>query len=260
MRAAAGLALLISLAAGPSAAGEVACRIENGALVAPAAFGDIAGDFLIDASAPTSTLHLTVAQADGITEASARRGLKLAGSRLAGVEMTVASLDAREMGFVTNITGVIGADVLRRLVVDIRFAPCRITVRRRAGRPAGALTIRWLGGTPAVAAAIADRGGTARAGLFSIDTAAAGSRIAGAGFSRPLPAGSDPASPTAPPARLRALSLAGRLMENTPAGLLTDPPPNLAGALGLAIWTRYDLRLDLADGWVALSPEAPRKR
>jgi hypothetical protein len=56
------LALLISLAAAASArAGETACWFENGAIVAPAAIGDMTGDFVIDLSAPRTLLHDTIA-------------------------------------------------------------------------------------------------------------------------------------------------------------------------------------------------------
>ncbi len=131
----------------------------------------------------------------------------------------------------TNISGVLGADFLRRFVVDIAFSPCSIHIARRARRgSAGAMRVPvvWVAGTPAIRAAIADREGTSLAGQFAIDTAAAGSRIADAHFTRPLPSGADPASPVQPPARLRALSVAGDLFEDTPAGVLSAP--GLAGA------------------------------
>ena len=49
--------LFLSLLGGPAAAGETACWFENGAVVAPAAIGGIAGDYVIDLSAPR-TLQL----------------------------------------------------------------------------------------------------------------------------------------------------------------------------------------------------------
>ncbi len=257
MRAFAGPLIVLCLGAAPALAGETSCRIENGAVVVPAAFGDIAGDFLIDASRPTSVLHLTAAQGAGIVTSSTRGALRVAARRVANFPMEVASLDTREQGFVTNISGALGADFLRRFVVDLDFSPCRIDFVRQAKRHRhGAVrtAIVWVAGAPTIGAAIADREGTSLAGRFAIDTAAVGSRIADARFTRPLPSGADPASPARPPARLRALSVAGDLFEETPAGILPGAPPGLAGTIGLAVWTHYRMRLDLAAGWVELSP------
>jgi hypothetical protein len=54
MRRAAPLLILCLLAASgdPAAAGETACWFENGAVVAPAAVGGMAGDYVLDLSAP----------------------------------------------------------------------------------------------------------------------------------------------------------------------------------------------------------------
>ena len=95
MRAGAVLCLSLVLAGGPSHAGVARCWYENGALVAPAAFGDIAGDFIVDVSAPTSQLHLTRAEGEGIVTPSIRAPLRLAGRRLGPAEFQVANLNAR---------------------------------------------------------------------------------------------------------------------------------------------------------------------
>jgi hypothetical protein len=256
MRAGAVLCLSLVLAGGPSHAGVARCWYENGALVAPAAFGDIAGDFIVDVSAPTSQLHLTRAQGDGIEAAVAKGSLTLAGERLDGVAIAVADLDARSAGFPTVINGVIGADVLQRFVVEIAFAPCRLILYRRAParwRNAVRLAVRRVGAIPVVAAGVSD-GVTARRGAFAIDTASAGLRLAQASLSRQPPAGVDPASRTRPAARLRALSLAGRLIENAPAGLIDGAPAGLDGAIGDAVWSRFAMRLDLKGGWLDLAP------
>ncbi len=100
-----------------------------------------------------------------------------------------------------------------------------------------------IAGAPAVFAAVSD-GVVARTGWFAVDTASAGSQLADAGFSRPLPKGLDPGDRAAPPARLRAVSLGGILVEQTPAGLMNAATPGLAGSLGLAIWARIHLRID----------------
>ncbi len=84
----------IVVMAGSARAGTTRCWIDQGAVVAAASFGDIAGDFIIDLGAPVSELHVTRANADGIESESAIRSLSVAGRRIADVRMTVADLDA----------------------------------------------------------------------------------------------------------------------------------------------------------------------
>ena len=63
------LVLAVSLAfafTGAARAGETACWFENGAVVAPAVIGDMAGDYVIDLSAPRTLLHETRAQMTGV--------------------------------------------------------------------------------------------------------------------------------------------------------------------------------------------------
>ncbi|MDQ2861227.1 MAG: hypothetical protein M3T55_11000 [Pseudomonadota bacterium] len=110
-----------------------------------------------------------------------------------------------------------------------------------------------MAGVPAVAAAISD-GAVSRKGLLAIDTASAGTRVVGASLSRAPRTGVDPADAQSPPARLRALSFAGRLFEQTPAGLAPDAPAGLAGAIGSAVWSRFHLRLAIRRGWLELGP------
>ena len=248
------MSIAVSLAAGQARAGETACWFENGAVVVSAAFGDIAGDFILDLSAPRSQLHDTAAQSHGVETDSARRDLILAGETLHDFEMPVIDLDARSAAFVTSINGVLGADALAPFVIDIRFSPCVVTLYRRTpGRAAGSirLKVRQVAGAPAMAAAISD-GMESRQGWFAIDTGSLGTRIAGASLSRTPPKGADPASPSV---RLRALSLGGRLFEQPPAGLMKDAPAGLDGAIGNAIWSRYRLRLDIRGGWLDLTPD-----
>ncbi|MEO8927211.1 MAG: hypothetical protein ABI306_08610 [Caulobacteraceae bacterium] len=250
------LCVAVILVAGGARAGVARCWFENGALVVPAAFGDIAGDFILDLSTPKSQLHVTRAQSGGVTTDEASADLVLAGERIHGFHMEVTDLDARTRAFTTNIAGVLGADALGPFVVDIGFAPCTVRLDRRhraAASGAMKLKVQVVAGVPAIAAAISD-GPTSRAGLFAIDTASAGIRIADASLSRPPPVGIDPAGREAPPARLRALSLGGLLFERTPAGLMAQAPPGLAGAIGDAVWRRFHLRLDLKNRRVDLTP------
>ena len=246
MRAASLLLVCLVLAGGAARAGETPCWRENGALVVPAALGDITGDFILDLSAPRSQVHNTRAQGDGEDGPTLTGDFALAGMRMKRVTFEVADLDARSWGFPTNINGVIGADVLAGYVIDIRYAPCRITLRRRAPRLAGGmeLPLKWVAGVPTVRAGVSD-GLVSLTGAFGIDTSSAGVRIAErtAHLSR-TPEGLDAASRAEPPARLRALSLNGVLIADAPAGLDPDAPPEILGSIGNDVWSRFDLRID----------------
>jgi hypothetical protein len=268
-RVAAAFALaVVSVAARPAWAGQTQCWLDNGAVVVPAAFaqpglGDVTGDFILDLSAPHSQLHLTTAQSDGLGDATEAPGaLALAGEHIAA-RLEVADLDDRQWGFPTTLNGLIGADVLAGYVVELRFSPCRLTLSRRAPR-AGAmatLPVTMVGGIPTVAAQVFD-GRKRRSGQFAIDTGAAGVRIAAARarFSR-LSARVDPLSRDHPPARLAALSLAGRVFQDQPAALQEDAPAGVLGGIGTDIWSRYVLRLDFRRNRLALAPakvSAPR--
>ena len=236
----------------PPAGGEVRCWIDRGALVAPAVFGDIAGDFLIDLSAPASALQDTRAGLDGVGAASATSNLTLAGQTVKEFPMAVADLDARTRGFETVINGIVGADFLARFIVEIDPSPCRIrlvpqTDRRRHG--SARLAVTMASGRPLVAARITD-GARIRSGLFALDTAEWPTTLFGDRLSRAGPADAAP-----PPARLRAMTLAGRLFEQVPAVVAAAPDGGVArGALGLSVLSRWSLRLDMSHGWLDLSP------
>jgi hypothetical protein len=245
-----GLFVVLSLLAADARAGETACWFENGAVVVPAAFGPIAGDFIVDLSRAASQLHETPARARGYTGRYALGTLRIAGETRPAFPVTVADLDARSAGFTTNIAGVLGADAFAPFLFDVQTSPCRMRLSRRApARWAGSVRLRVtrIGGVPAIPAAISD-GATSRRGLFAIDTASRESRIAEAKLSRLPPRGADPH------ARLRALSVGGQLFEQIPAGLAAGAPPDLAGAIGEAVWSRFRLRLDQRRGWLELAP------
>ncbi len=250
MRLAAAAIILVLMAA-PARAGETACWFENGAVVVPAAFGDIAGDFILDASAPVSLLHVTTAQTFGMDAPTVRATLRLAGERRVKFDMQVADLDTRTRPFVTGIAGVIGADALAPFVTEIATSPCRVRLSRGTKRAAASirLPLRVVGGALAVKAAISD-GVTAREGWFTIDTGADRTLVADARLSR------SPAKGTDPPVRLRALSVGGTLFEQIPAGLMADTPAGLSGSIGEAVWSRFRLCLDPRRGWLALRPAA----
>jgi hypothetical protein len=263
-RVAAFVALALgALAAGAAYAGETACWVDNGVVVVPAALGDIAGDFILDLSAPQSQLHFDVAGSNGITAPTDEAPLQLAGEHIPALSFAVAHLDARGWGFPTNIAGVIGADALAGYVVDLQLSPCRLTLWRGLApkRVAGqTLSIQMIAGAPAVSATVSD-GRKSRRGLFALDSGSAGVRIADseAALSR-LPKGLDPTLRTNPPARIAGLDLGDDLIANAPASLQADTPPGLVGSLGNTVWSRFAwIRVDLRADKLALGPpSSPR--
>ncbi|MBO9544119.1 hypothetical protein [Caulobacter sp.] len=236
------LALSVVLAAGSARAGETACWFENGAVIAPAVIGDMAGDYVIDLSAPRTLLHETKAQMAGITEPELPLSVEVAGLKTPAVPIKVADLDARGAGFVTPIAGVIGMDVLAGHSVEIDFADCRVRIDKpwRARRQV-VLPVEVVEGLPTIVAAVSD-GPVALQGAFAIDTASkAMARLStrGAAATGKL----DMTARHKAPARLRALSIGGVLAENVPASLADDLPEGVTGTLGTGLWGRHRLRL-----------------
>ncbi len=229
--------------AGVAYAGETDCWFENGAVVAPAVIGDMAGDYVIDLSAPRTLLHETKAQMEGFLDPEIMAPVRVAGLKAVAVSVRIANLDARGAGFVTPIAGVIGMDVLAGHSVEIDFARCRLRIDRpwRARRQV-VFPVSMIEGLPTVAAGVSD-GPRAFYGAFAIDTAStAMTRLStrDAAASGKL----DPAARHKAPARLRALSIGGVLAENVPATLADDLPEGVSGTLGTGLWARHRLRLD----------------
>ena len=232
-------------------AGLARCWIDKGALVASASFGDIAGDFLIDLSAPVSQLHNTRAELAGLEAPVVRRDLMIAGKRINGVDMAVVDLDARTRAFDTSINGVLGADVLGRFAVDIETSPCRIRLSRaKARRFRGGLRlpVTVVDGRPLVGATISDGVGVEN-GLFAIDTGRWATGVVDARLSRTPSV--EPGQPPAP-IRLRALELGGHLFEQAPASIEAAHDGRAAGSIGMAVWSSWRLRLDMTAGWLDL--------
>ena len=238
------LILTVSALAGSARAGATRCWIDQGAVVAAAAFGDIAGDFVIDVGAPVSQLHVTAANSDGIVDDAADRPLVFAGRRLAVVRMMVADLDALPPAD-TNIAGVIGADVLSRYPLAIEFVPCRLTWGpSRTPRGALRLPMTTVAGAPSVQAAISD-GVTARNGTMIVSTGRTEILVAGSVLTRTPRAGSFA------PVRLRAVVVGGRLLEQVPGGVAGGP----TGSIGTGVWRGWaSMRLDMKRGWLELTP------
>lgn len=227
---------------GAARAGETACWFENGAVVAPAVIGDMAGDYVIDLSAPRTLLHETKAQMAGITQPELALSVEVAGLKTPAVAVRVADLDARGAGFVTPIAGVIGMDVLAGHSVEIDFARCRVRIDQPwKARRQVVLPVEVVEGLPTIVAGVSD-GPKALQGAFAIDTASkAMARLStrGATATGKL----DITARHKAPARLRALSIGGVLAENVPASLADDLPDGVAGTLGTGLWARHRLRL-----------------
>jgi|SRR5215217_580681 len=246
--------ILTGTGVGGARAAETACWFENGAVVVPAEIGGVAGDWLIDPSAPRTLLHETRADMAGLPRMFTAPG-SLAGQRLAPVEVMVADLDDRAPGFVTPIAGIIGADLLARFTVDLDFAPCRLRLtqgRAPLFRAVQRFSVRMVAGSPVLEAGVADDR-RARRGLFALDwSSGAAVRLSSAEL-RPARNGLDPSLRSRAPARLRALSLGGQLYEEQSAAVASGLDPALAGTLGTDLWSRWRLRLDIAHGALLLA-------
>lgn len=254
-------ALTVTLGAWPARAETTRCWVDQGVVVVPAVVAGAAGDYILDTGTPTTQLHETRAQSEGFAAISLTAEVRLAGLRLPARPIAVVDLDARTHDFPTPIAGIIGADLLAGLVLDVSFAPCRIGLWPKGHAPrlahARSLPLTIAGGRPVVAAGVAD-GTRAELGLFVPSTGldAAVRLNADRGVVRHggkaetlLPYG--PAR-----ARLRALSFAGELWENLPAGLVapTDLPPGALGEIGPPVLAGWRLRFDLDAGRLWLAP------
>jgi hypothetical protein len=255
MRGGSGLLAIWAALVAPCAAsaGAARCWIDHGAVVASAAFGAIAGDFVIDLSRPVSALSVTRANAEGITADVTDAPLSLAGRRWPAARLAVADLDAETRDFDTTINGVLGWDVLGAgpLELDLRHGGCALRLGAVA-RLHGARRLPYVLvlGAPAVRAAVSD-GLTTTEGLFLLDTARTETRVTGAEPAKAVP----PADADIATFRLRALSVAGCLFENLAAS--PEPAADAAGALGLGVLTGGRLRIDPARKTVEFDPCRP---
>lgn len=238
----------ITLAAFGARAGETRCWLDKGAVVVPAAFGDIAGDFLLDLSRPVTALHDTRANMNGLTGPSATATLSVAGVSFRRRTLPIIDLDPQTAPFDTTINGILGADIARGrvLTLDFRGGGCRLSLGK--GAPAGrgqgsSLPLTWIAGIPVAPAIISD-GVKARSGLFALGTARAASVVSAARLSRPAKAGD--------PIRLRALEFGGQLFEQTPAETPSEisagPAARIAGDIGTSVLARGRLILDARNG------------
>ena len=250
-------ALALAATTTPSTAREVACRFEAGVVVVPASVAGFAGDYIFDTGSPQTLLHETRAGAEGLTGTEVTGGVRIAGIVLPPRPIGIADLDVRTWNLATPVIGVVGADALQGLVVDITFSPCRLRLARpaEAGVFKGvALPVSWSSGRPLVEAVVSD-GARQLTGPFILATGAnAPIRIAD-DLAR-IPGASRP-SELYPEgiwlARLPSLRLADRTFRDVGSGLL-PPEGDSAGVIGGAILANFRLRFDFAGGRVLIAP------
>jgi len=243
----AAMAALSMLAAATTArAGEAACWIDQGAVIVPALVAGVTGDYILDTGSPHTQLHETRAQGAGIAETALAADVRLAGLAFARRPVAVVDLDARTAGFPTAIAGVIGADLLDGLVLDLNFSPCRVGLYRPRQAPRFGRGRAWplarVEGLPAAHATATD-GVRAATGDFVIAT--------GLGRALALDAALVAAHPAKGVLRLRALSFAEDLREWPTVAITTGGPMAALGAPALA---GYRVRLDLHRDWLRLAP------
>lgn len=255
------VALTLTLGAWPARAGTTRCWIDQGVVVVPAVVAGAAGDYILDTGTPNTQLHETRAQSEGFAATTLTGGVRIAGVRLPDRPIAVVDLDARTYDFPTPIAGVIGADVLAGLVLDVSFAPCRVGLWPKGREPrlahARSLPLTLAGGRPLVAVGVAD-GARAQLGLFvpstGLDVAVRLDASQGVVRHGGKPATLLPYGPAR--ARLRALSFAGELWEDLPGGLVAPAnlPAGALGEIGPTVLSEWRVRFDFADGRLWLAP------
>lgn len=253
------LALLALAGAQTSPAGGTACWFERGVVVVSAEVAGVAGDFILDTGAPQTLLAETQAQGAGYAETAIQGDVQLAGRTVPGLALAVKDLDVRTGLFDTPIAGVIGADALKGYVVDLSAQPCRVTLHAAGHTPAfgyaTALPLQWIGGAPAVEAIAAD-GPRTLSGAFVLatgsDTAVRLNDQLAAAPGAGKPQELYPYGQLRP--RLRALSLAGDIAEDVPAGLVKAAPGQV-GELGAPLLLAWRVRFDFPGGRLLLAPK-----
>ena len=249
--------LLAAVSLAPQPARAAACWFEHGVVVVPASVAGVAGDYILDTGAPATLLHETRAQMAGHAANRLRGKVQVAGLTLTDQAVLVADLDVRTLGFDTPIAGVIGADALAGQIVDLSFAPCRVTISAPGRAPrfqaVQVLPMPLVDGLPTIMAAVAD-GPRAALGRFGLSTGLDAAIRLNEGLARVPGARSEDLAPHGPRrAQLRALSFAGALFEALPAGLEPSAEGRL-GTLGAQVLSHWHVRFDFSRGRLLLGP------
>jgi hypothetical protein len=258
-RLALALSACLALVGGPAHAGEAACWFENGVVVVTAQVMGVTGDFILDTATPHTQLAETQAQGAGFVETALTGEVRLAGLRIANRPVEVADLDLRTGALPTPITGVIGADVLRPYVLDVSFAPCRVTLSPAGHAPRfqarRSLPMAWVAERPVVKATASDGAKSLTANFTPGIGADRAVRLSDVVASAP---GAGKLLEVYPygvlkPA-LAGLAFAGDVAEDLPSGLMHAEDPKLAGQIGAPFLSRYRLRFDFPAGRLELTP------
>lgn len=243
----------------PARAAEARCWFENGVVIVSARVAGVIGDFILDTAAPQTILAETQAQTFGYEDNAVTGAVEVAGVATAPVTVAVQDIDLRTGLLPTPIAGVVGADALKPYVVDLSFTPCRILISqpRRAPRfPRGTiLPITWIAKVPTAPAAAAD-GPHAIRGDFALatgsDTAVRLSDAYAAVPAAKTPKESYPYGVDRP--ALRALTFAGVLAQNLPAGLIKEPDAAIGGEIGAPLLSAWRVRFDFPGNRLVLVP------
>lgn len=253
-------AAALATPAGVAWAGEAACWYEQGVLVIPASVAGLAGDYILDTGSPATLLHETKGQMAGYETPAQRGEVRIAGVTLPDRPFTVTDLDSRTAAFPTPIAGVIGADVLGAYVVDVSFAPCRVSIRLPREAPAfrmdATLPLR-ADRVQAAGRAIVSDGTRAFGADFAIATGADAAVRLDTRLAR-APVASEPDRLLANGGmlgRLAAVSFAGRLTGRASAGLERGQDPDLAGSIGAPLLAAWRLRFDFPGRRLMLAHE-----
>jgi hypothetical protein len=217
----------------------------------------VVGDYILDTGSPATQLAETQAQGAGYEETELMADLRLAGLTLAARPIAVADIDVRTGLLPTPIAGIIGADALKGLVLDVTPVPCRVGLwpagKAPRLKPVRALPITWTAGQPTVPASVSD-GVSGRAVALSVATGGdapvrLSEALAGApGASKPGEL--YPYGVLRP--RLAALAFAGHVWRGLPAGLL-KADAGVDGELGAPVLAGLTARFDLARGRLVLA-------
>jgi hypothetical protein len=237
--------LILSLIPGAARAGDSVCWIQNGVLLVPAVAAGINGVFILDTGAATSQIDATQASEADIGATPVVGTVRVAGRVFAGVSMPVLELDARTRAFPTPIAGVLGADILKGQVLEVRPDPCRLRISPSRRRARAGMPVTLKDGVPYVRAAASD-GAASAGGLFRIDTGST------------APVAFNPAA-LAVSGRLRGLSLGDRLFEDVIAVPRTKADDGALGAIGEPIWAKFHMRLDFGGRRLVLEPATLRR-
>jgi hypothetical protein len=252
------LCALAACAVAPAAqAGEAPCWYENGVVVVGAELMGVAGDYILDTGTPATQLAETQAQQAGYEATQLTGEVRLAGLTLKDRTVAVADIDVRTGLLPTHIAGIIGSDLLKDLVLEVSFSPCRIGLwpAGKAPRLRAVKTLRlhWIAGRPAIPAKVSD-GATEDDVLLSVATGAdAPVRLNEAFASVPA---AEPPQEVFPYGvlrpRLASVAFAGHVWRELPGGLLKSDA-GVDGEVGAPLLVGLKVRFDFPAGRLLLA-------